>query len=669
MAVLSSLSLLRRLLAVVPSIVVIAFIDVALHLGLTVPVPFITVLLSVVVAGSLGGFWPGLSVGLISSVFLFHAYSNGLGPVMLTGEFTKTAFSASIFTTVGVILGRLKDNHTRAVLALTEQERVLRLALSIETAKKDKQAAIILQSEERLRRAVRVARVGYFTWDVKTGNCLFCSDHFADLFGMTPDALIEQSKGTAPFIKLIHEDDHLIFSAAVAKVDKGEAMEVEYRIVHPDETVRFVRQFAEPIFDDTGQVVETVGCTIDLTDLREAEARVRQSQRIEAIGTLTGGIAHDFNNLLAVIMGNIELTVDGDLSELQKEYLKEALWATKRGAELSKNLLSFARRAHLTPVRMNLNKHIQNSVGWGLRILPENISIENSFMAGLWDTELDATSLDNAVINLLLNARDAMPDGGKITIETANMRIGPEYVQERHENIEPGRYVMLAISDTGQGIPDDIVDRIFEPFFTNKPVGKGSGLGLSMVQGFMKQSGGTVQLYSEVGVGTTFKLYFKAVTTSNEDEAFLADTRIPSGHGALRILVSEDEDAVGKVLRQMLEEAGHQVIIAATGDAAFKAFNAAEHIDLLITDVVMPGTLQGPALAKEIRSIKPDLPCIFLSGYASEATVHGNGLKPSDIRLMKPVSRDDLLNAVLQAMSSNKSRIEPSEVWDHRPKS
>lgn len=409
---------------------------------------------------------------------------------------------------------------------------------------------------------------------------------------MTPGAFVERSKGTVPFTELIHEEDRSIFNAAIAKLDGGEDIEVEYRVVRADGSVRFISQFAEPTFDDTGKVFETVGCTIDLIALREAEARVRQSQRIEAIGTLTGGVAHDFNNLLAVIMGNIELTTDGALSKQQKEYLKEALDATKRGADLSNNLLSFARRAHLRPTRVNLNKHLQNSISWGLRILPENISIENSLMAGLWDTELDATSLDNAVINLLFNARDAMSDGGKITIETANMRIGSEYIQERREDIKPGRYVMIAVTDTGHGISPDMLEQIFEPFYTNKPVGKGSGLGLSMVQGFMKQSGGTVQVYSEIGVGTTFKLYFKAEVTSREDNTPIVGDRSPVGHGSLNILIAEDEEGVRKVLCQMLEEAGHQVLVASNGDAALKAFDAAKHLDLLITDVVMPGTLQ-----------------------------------------------------------------------------
>ncbi|MBU2357966.1 MAG: response regulator, partial [Alphaproteobacteria bacterium] len=247
--------------------------------------------------------------------------------------------------------------------------------------------------------------------------------------------------------------------------------------------------------------------------------------------------------------------------------------------------------------------------------------------------------------------RDAMPDGGKLTIETANVRVGDEYVAERDEDIEPGRYVMLAISDTGHGIPKDKLEKIFEPFFTDKPVGLGSGLGLSMVQGFVKQSGGAIRVYSEVGVGTTFKLYFKAALYgSSKPEAVVVDpSYAPVGKAS--ILIAEDEEEVMRILSRTLRGAGYVVTTATSGDEALNVFKTSGSFDLLLTDVVMPGELLGPALAKAARQIDPDLPCIFLSGYASEATVHGNGLRPSDIRLMKPVSRTDLLSAVAKAIS------------------
>lgn len=638
-----------RLIFVLPCLAVIAIVNRSLYMGTEIPVPFILVLLTVMAAGTFGGLWAGLLSGLASSAFLIHTCIQQLSPSALTGSWGNTLFACFVFTAVGVFSGRLKDQQQDLIASLTHRDAKLRKELSNEIEEKETQTARVRNHEQRLQRAVRVANIGHFTWDVETGTCLYCSDLYAANFGLTSDEFIERSKGQAPFIDFIHRDDRASFEAAVAEVDHGTAMETEYRVVRADGTIRFIRQFAEPIFDDEGRITETVGCTIDLTNLRETEARLRQSQRIEAIGTLTGGVAHDFNNLLAVIMGNIELTMEGEpLSQERVENLNEALTATRRGADLSQNLLSFARRAHLDPSRVNLNEQIQTTTGWALRVLPENISIETSFMAGLWDAELDVTSLGNAVINLLLNARDAMHSGGQITIETANMRIGPEYISDRFEDIKPGRYVLLAVTDTGHGIPANTLEKIFDPFYTEKPVGKGSGLGLSMVQGFMKQSGGAIRVYSEVGVGTTFKLYFKAAPGSPKTEILPSSSQPEIVQDTLEILMAEDESAVSRVLRQMLLDAGHHVHVARNGDTAYEAFQAASKVDLLITDIVMPGKLQGPALANKIRSIDPELPCIFVSGYASEATVHGNGLRPSDIRLMKPVSKRDLMHAITQ---------------------
>jgi CheY-like chemotaxis protein len=245
-----------------------------------------------------------------------------------------------------------------------------------------------------------------------------------------------------------------------------------------------------------------------------------------------------------------------------------------------------------------------------------------------------------------------MPAGGILTIETANMRIEDEYIQTRHENIAPGRYVMLAVSDTGQGIPHDNLASVFEPFFTTKQAGEGSGMGLSMVQGFVKQSGGSVQVYSEPGVGTTFKLYFKAsdAPLSHPKLEFKAERVAATDNGKTRILLVEDEPEVLSSLQAILRSAGFYVKSATSGDEALQVFLRDSNFDLLMTDIVMPGSLKGTALATELRCLKEELPVVFLSGYASEATVHGNGLRPEDIRLMKPVSRNDLLRSVDKAL-------------------
>ncbi|MDJ0822468.1 MAG: response regulator, partial [Paracoccaceae bacterium] len=250
-----------------------------------------------------------------------------------------------------------------------------------------------------------------------------------------------------------------------------------------------------------------------------------------------------------------------------------------------------------------------------------------------------------------VNARDAMPEGGVLVIETENLEIGQEHLDEKPDGLAPGRYVMLAISDTGQGIPPEVIDKVFDPFFSTKGPMNNSGLGLSMVHGFMKQSGGSVRIYSEPGVGTTVKLLFPA--SHNGDPSKPEDTSPPEmrAHTA-RILVAEDQPEVLTLLRRSLEAQGHEVITATNGDTAAELFQTSGPIDLLVTDIVMPGTLQGPGLAKHLRSLAPDLPVVFMSGYASEASLHGNGLREEDQRLMKPVARKQLIEAVNTALLS-----------------
>lgn len=407
---------------------------------------------------------------------------------------------------------------------------------------------------------------------------------------------------------------------------------------------------------DDGELVR--GNIIDISQ-RKADERQREAlqiqlaaaQRLESIGQLTGGIAHDFNNLLAVILGNLELLQEDCENDAQKERLQPCIDATLRGADLTRSMLSYARQASLRPEIFDLNKLVQDTKNWTGRTLPTRIEINTSLQSDLWTVEADPGMSESALVNLILNARDAMPDGGKLTIETSNIRIDHGYIDSRNEVLKPGRYVMVAVSDTGTGIKKENFERIFDPFFTTKAPGMGSGLGLPMVLGYMRQSGGTVQVYSEPGTGTTFKLFFPAVEGGQtERDGDRIEPAKPTEKGK-RVLIVEDEAEVLKVLVSMLEAAGYSVLAAASGDAARSIFEVEPAIDLLLTDIVMPGRLQGTDLARELRAIDEKLPVVFMSGYASEATVHGNGLRPDDVRLMKPVMRRDLLAAVLKALN------------------
>lgn len=393
-------------------------------------------------------------------------------------------------------------------------------------------------------------------------------------------------------------------------------------------------------------MVEISARKTEILERAKIQQQLATSQKLEAVGKLTGGVAHDFNNLLAVTLGNLELLKD-EIENLQhKQLIDKSIAATLRGSDLTRNMLAFARKASLEPSPIDINSVVEETKNWISRTLPATIEVKTSLGDGIWPVEADPSATESALLNLILNAQDAMPKGGKLTVETANVKIDDSYIDARQEESPPGQYVMLAVSDTGDGIPPEIIAEVFEPFFSTKASGSNSGLGLSMVHGFMRQSNGTVQVYSEPGVGTTFKLFFKAATQTTEC-APQPEAQSDVGHGAgHRILLAEDDDAVREVLVKTLENAGYDVIAAPSGDAAKAIFEANPTFDLVITDIVMPGRLLGTTLSAELRLLAPDLPIIFMSGYASEATVHGNGLRPEDIRLMKPVQRAKLIGAI-----------------------
>lgn len=397
----------------------------------------------------------------------------------------------------------------------------------------------------------------------------------------------------------------------------------------------------------------------DVTERRALEERMRATEKLEAIGQLTGGVAHDFNNQLAVIMGNLELIDEETDETAKKQALAAAIRACKLSADLTKNLLSFSRKSHLSPQKVDLNALVRDSSSWIQRTIPATIRVETSLLAGLWPTRLDSSALENALLNLVINARDAMPSGGILTIETSNMRIDRSYLKSRMEDLPEGQYVMLAISDTGTGIRKEHLDKIFQPFFTTKSVGEGSGLGLPSVHGFVRQSGGTIRVYSELEEGTTFKLYFPANAVSDADLSNVSKTVTNGAAKNARILLVEDASDVLDVLRRTLEGAGYEVVVARNGDIGFEIFKADPNFDLLLTDIVMPGEILGTRLAKDLRAMRPELPVIFITGYATEAAMYGNGLKPCDIRLMKPVGRVDLLEAVERSLSKAPTREVP----------
>jgi CheY-like chemotaxis protein len=348
-------------------------------------------------------------------------------------------------------------------------------------------------------------------------------------------------------------------------------------------------------------------------------------------------------------MGNAELVLDDANSSDTETYLSEIVQAATLGSDLTRSLLSFARKSHLRPVVIEMNAAIMGMETLLRRALPESVAVRTALAEGLWQVEADRSELERALLNLALNARDAMPNGGKLTVETANVTFPDDDITGRHDAVAPGRYVMLAVSDTGTGIAPEILDRVFEPFFTTKGPDKGTGLGLPMVQGFAQQSGGAVRIYSEPGKGVSVKVYLHAVAGRASARA-ARPKRIP-GPSTGCVLVVEDNDAVRVSVTRSLKAAGYSVVAAPSGDAALALLDdTCTGFDIVLTDVVMPGQLQGPDLVHQIRARRPDMPVVFMSGYPHEANVHGNGIRKNDISLMKPVGRAELLFALEKAL-------------------
>jgi PAS domain S-box-containing protein len=378
-------------------------------------------------------------------------------------------------------------------------------------------------------------------------------------------------------------------------------------------------------------------------ELRRNEEALRQSQKMDAVGQLTGGVAHDFNNLLQVIIGNLETLqrhLGGDSGRLQRS-AANAMKGAQRAATLTQRLLAFSRRQPLNPKPASANVLVTGLSELLQRTIGEAISIETVQGAGLWQVEIDPNEFESALLNLAVNARDAMPDGGKLTIETANAHIDEGYAAI-HAEVLPGQYVVICVSDTGTGMDPKTLAQAFEPFFTTKAVGKGTGLGLSQVYGFVKQSRGHVKIYSEVGHGTTIKIYLPRFSGGLEDEPTEAETLLAEGGAEETILVVEDDDDVRTHSVESLRELGYRVVEAHDGPSALRLLERQPRVDLLFTDVVLPGGLTGAQVAHEARTLRPDLKVLFTTGYARNAIIHHGRLDKGVHLITKPFTFGDL---------------------------
>jgi PAS domain S-box-containing protein len=427
---------------------------------------------------------------------------------------------------------------------------------------------------------------------------------------------------------------------------------IEGTVPYPDGKTRVVEATVVHDKNPDGSPRGRYTLLIDLTERKMQEDQLQQSQKMQAVGKLTGGVAHDFNNLLAVISGNLDLAAEtlGNTNKRVSRLLEPARRAAERGSTLTRSLLAFSRQQPLSPQVTDLNSLVRDMTELLRRTMPSNIGIEFVGAAGLWACEVDPGQLQNALLNLVVNARDAMPEGGRLTIETRNTRIDSDYAAI-HADLTPGQYVMLAVSDTGTGMPPDVVAHAFEPFFTTKDLGRGTGLGLSMVYGFAKQSGGHVAIYSEVGSGTTVKVYLPRWAGQVDAPA----PRVERSELAARsetVLVVEDDEDMRFVAVTMLRSLGYTVLDTSTGPKALDLLARHDDIALLVTDVILAGNMNGRVLAEEAQRRVPGIKVLYMSGYTEDAIVHHGRLDLGVHFIQKPFRKPDLAAKVREALET-----------------
>ena len=456
----------------------------------------------------------------------------------------------------------------------------------------------------------------------------------------------------AHFSRFYTQDDRAaeVPRIALETAEREGRFEAEGWRVRKDGSRFWASVIIDPIRNDRDELVGFAKVTRDLTEKRAIEEQLRQSQKMEAVGQLTGGLAHDFNNLLTGISGSLEMLqvrlAQGRTGEIDR-YVLVAQGAVKRASTLTHRLLAFSRRQTLDPQPTDVNRLLGALEDLVRRTVGPAITLDVVGASGLWPTLVDPNQLESAVLNLCINARDAMPEGGTITIETANRWIDDRAA--RKHDLPSGQYVSVCVTDTGTGMPPDVVARAFEPFFTTKPLGDGTGLGLSMIYGFARQSGGQVRIYSEVGQGTTMCIYLPRhgeAGTIEEDVAALAMPE-PTGEGEV-VLVIDDEPTIRMLIAEVLSDAGYAVIEAPDGPAGLRVLESNARIDLLITDVGLPAGMNGRQVADAARVARPDLKVLFITGYAENAVVGAGRLDKGMYVMSKPFQMEKFASRIME---------------------
>jgi signal transduction histidine kinase len=527
-------------------------------------------------------------------------------------------------------------------------------------------------SERNLKRTQSAAKLGSFSVRIDS-NVSRLTAELAELIGMA-DAMVHPTLKT--FVGMIDAADREKFSEALELAKLGQNIKnLEIAVNLPSGEVTWFEVTMEPELDANGTVESVFGCCQSSTDRKALERKFQQAQKMEAVGQLTGGIAHDFNNLLMVVMGNLQLVenlVRGD--DRAAKRIRAAMDAAEKGSELTKRMLAFSRQGTLQNTELTVNDLVFSMKDMLNQAVTASVNLKIIPGESTWPVKADKTMLETAILNLAINARDAMqPKGGNLIIETANRSLSIEYAAN-HEDVKPGEYVEITVTDTGAGIPPENIEKVFQPFFTTKQPEKGSGLGLSMIYGFVKQSGGHVKIYSEVGHGTSVKLYLprlksRVVELSPETVQALQDqikTELASDADQTAInygtplevkttptiLVVEDNDSVREVACDMIAEMGFEVLTASNGPEGLKIIESRRDINLVLSDVIMAGGMNGPELAAKAIKLRPRLKVLFMSGYAPGSVRLMQDL-PDTIELVnKPFTRNDLTEKVKRALAA-----------------
>ena len=513
--------------------------------------------------------------------------------------------------------------------------------------------AALRTSEANLARAQRIAHLGSWEWNI-ANNALLWSDETYRLFGLIPQAFGMTYEG---FLNCVQPDDReLVKTAMKEALSRRKPYRIDHRIVLPDGSERVMHEHAEVTFDDTGRPIYMVGTVQDITEQRRLEDQLRQAQKMDAVGRLAGGVAHDFNNMLNVIVGYTELLLDVYRSnDTTRKRLEEIKKAGKRATQLTRQLLAFSRKQVLQPKVLDLNAVVADMVNMLQRLIGEDISLVTVPVPELGRVKADAVGIEQILLNLAVNARDAMPRGGKLVIETANVELDEAYAR-LHPSVRPGSYVMLIVSDTGRGMDKQTQARVFEPFFTTKEKGEGTGLGLSTVYGIVKQSSGYIWVSSEPGHGTTFKIYLPQIEEAVE-VAGSEKIQTRSVSGSETVLVVEDAEPLRKLACELLETSGYTVLEACDGAEAIEiAERHTSPIHLLMTDVVMPG-ISGPELARRLTSRRPEMKVLYMSGYTDEAIVRHGILVPGVAFLQKPFMHEALASKVHEVLEGGRRPV------------